>query len=198
METKGEIRTPSSDEEWKKLYKEWNRARERCASDIALFGNRFVDVGTLLAAKCFSHKMRARNTNTQFKDSPNRWEQRMNARTEYIHLVRANTKANEAHPSDRCYDMNWNKKYHSSYSIQINKCMGKIYSDAIRSTIKGYVYEDMQQIIYHNGSFVVSLLSIRRCLFASVSYFYTCLLFVLAKKTIVTLTEQMTHAHEKK
>lgn len=68
----------------KKLYKEWNRARERCASDIALFGNRFVDVGTLLAAKCFSHKMRARNTNTQFKDSPNRWEERMNARTEYI------------------------------------------------------------------------------------------------------------------
>lgn len=116
----------------------------------------------------------------------------------YIHLVRANTKANEAHPSDRCYDMNWNKKYHSSYSIQINKCMGKIYSDAIRSTIKGYVYEDMQQIIYHNVSFVVSLLSIRRCLFAKVSYFYTCLLFVLAKKTIVTLTEQMTHAHEKK
>lgn len=75
--------------------------------------------------------------------------------------------------------------------------MGKIYSDAIRSTIKGYVYEDMQQIIYHNVSFVVSLLSIRRCLFASVRYFYTCLLFVLAKKTIVTLTEQMTHAPEK-
>lgn len=32
---------------------------------------------------------------------------------------------NEAHPSDRCYDMNWNKRYHSSYSIQINKCMGE-------------------------------------------------------------------------
>lgn len=45
--------------------KEWNRARAVCANDIALFGNRFVDVGTLLAAKCFSHKMWARGTQTR-------------------------------------------------------------------------------------------------------------------------------------
>lgn len=143
--------------------------------------------------KC-ARETQTRNSKIRQTDGKREWMPGLNI---LVYLVRANTKANEAHPSDRCYDMNWNKKYHSSYSIQINKCMGKIYSDAIRSTIKGYVYEDMQQIIYHSVSFVVSLLSIRRCLFASVRYFYTCLLFVLAKKTIVTLTEQMTHAPEK-
>lgn len=68
---------------------------------------------------------------------------------------------NEAHPSDRCYDMNWNKRYHSSYPIQINKCMRR----------KSVRVRESEKNIYRRKRFQ-NYQCILKCSRSSIKYFF--------------------------